>query len=112
MSKDKEQEQGKLALMAFTNNKDNAEVVTVLQGLLKMLYHLAFNNKLAIMEALNTSTEEVETVIVAVSQNGDGLDCYPILKPIKDYEAAVYAAPDNAGGWIMRTPELESVEAA
>lgn len=107
MSDENKEEQSQLALMAFTNNKDNAEAVAVLQGLLKMFYHLAFTNKLAIMEAKNEETGNVETVIVAVQQNGTGIDCYPILKPIKDTEAGKYSAPDSKGGWVKRTTEEE-----
>lgn len=91
-------------LLAFSNDKTE-EHLNVLRGLLKMVYHTVLRNKLAIMEARNDATGEIETVLVGVQQNGDAISCYPLFKPITDVEAAMYSAPDGNGGFVSRTPE-------
>lgn len=91
-------------LLAFSNDK-TPEHLEVLRGLLKMVYHTVLNNKLAIMEAKNETTGEVEVVLVGVEQNEGGLACYPLFTPITDTNAAKYSAPDGNGGFVGRTKE-------
>lgn len=100
-----EAEQQQAVLLTFTNDKSERNL-GVLRGLLKMVYHTTLTNKLAVMEALNTESGETELVLVGVEQNGDSLNCYPLFKPITDVDAAKYASPDGAGGFIGRTPEV------
>jgi len=93
------EEKQEVALLVFSNDKTE-EHLNVLRGLLKMLYHAAFTNQIAIMEAKNKVTGESEVVLVGVRQNGDALDCYPIFKPLAGEEASQYLAPDGKGGYL------------
>lgn len=91
-------------LMTFTNHKD-AQSLGVLQGLLKMFYHVVLTNRLAIMQAKNSETGEEEIVLVGVEQNGEGINAYPLAAPLSAEAVARYIAPDGAGGWLERTEE-------
>lgn len=91
-------------LLAFSNDK-TPEHLEVLRGLLKMVYHTVLTNRLAVMEARNDVTGEVEVVLVGVDQSGGGMNCYPLFRPITDTDAAVYSAPDGNGGFVERTKE-------
>jgi len=62
-------------------------------------------NRLAIMEAFNSETGEQELILVGVQQNGEGLDCYPLFKPIKAEEVSLYHAPDSKGGFLGLSTE-------
>lgn len=105
----KEADGQEAVLLAFTNNK-SPEHMGLLQGLLKMAYHTVLTNRLAIMEALNSETGEQELILVGVQQNGDGMDCYPLFKPIKAEEVSLYHAPDGKGGFLgLSTEDQENV---
>lgn len=91
-------------LLTFTNDKSERNL-GVLRGLLKMVYHTVLTNRLAVMEARNEETGETELILVGYEQNGSGINCYPLFKPITDVDAAKYSSPDGAGGFIGRTPE-------
>lgn len=91
-------------LLAFSNDK-TPEHLDVLRGLLKMVYHTVLTNRLAVMEAKNTETGETEVILVGVEQNGSGMNCYPLFRPITDTDATKYAAPDGSGGFVERTKE-------
>lgn len=105
MSEDNPAQQ-EAVLLTFTNDKSERNLA-VLRGLLKMVYHTVLTNRLAVMEAKNEETGETELVLVGVEQNGSGLDCYPLFKPITDTDAAKYSSPDGSGGYISRTVEEE-----
>lgn len=100
----KEGAQQEAVLLAFSNDK-TPEHLALLQGLLKMVYHTVLTNKLGVMEALNNETGEVELVLVGIEQNGSGLNCYPLFKPLSDIDSAKYSAPDGKGGFVGRTEE-------
>ena len=94
-------------LLAFSNDK-SPENISTMQGVLKMAYHVVLTNKLAVMQAKNTETGQLELILVGVDQSGGGVNCYPLFKPITDTEAAKYASPDGSGGFVGRN--LEEVE--
>ena len=99
------EEQGQEAvLFTFTNDKSN-ENMGVLQGLLKMVYHIVLTNRLGVMQAKNSETGEQEVVLVGVEQNGDSLNCYPLFSPIRAEDVAKYVAPDGKGGWLESKAE-------
>lgn len=104
MSNDVKQEGQEAVLLAFSNDKDEQHL-GILRGLLKMVYHTVLTNRLAIMEAKNVHTGEIETILVGVEQTGNGLNCYPLFKPITDTESAKYASPDGKGGFLEREVE-------
>lgn len=85
-------------LLAFSNNKSD-EHVSLMQALLKMVYHTVLTNRLAVMEALNSETNETELVLVGVEQAGDSVNCYPLFKPINAESVGKYLAPDGKGGY-------------
>lgn len=111
MSETAEQQEAKgqeAVLLAFTNDK-SPEHMGLLQGLLKMVYHTVLTNRLAIMEAFNSETGEPELILVGVQQNGEGMDCYPLFKPIKAEDVSAYHAPDSKGGYLgLNTEEPEN----
>lgn len=100
----KKKEGKEAVLMTFTNHKDEQNL-GVLQGLLKMFYHIVLTNRLAIMQAKNNETGEEEIVLVGVEQNGEGLNCYPLALPLSAEMVTKYVAPDGSGGWIKKTDE-------
>ena len=104
MSDDSNQGGQKAVLMTFTNNKEEQNLAAM-QALLKMIYHVVLTNKLAVMEALNEETNTTEVVLVGMEQVGDSINCYPLLRPLTDIDAAKYASPDGNGGWVGRTLE-------
>lgn len=91
-------------LLAFSNDK-TPEHLGLLQGLLKMVYHTVLTNRLGIMEARNSETGDTELILVGIQQNGSGLDCYPLFKPIRAEEVPLYQAPDGKGGFVGNTAE-------
>lgn len=105
-----EQAQQEAVLMVFTNNKDNAQHMGILQGLLKMVYHTVLTNRLAVMQAKNAETGEEEIVLVGVEQNGDSINAFPLFLPLKAEDVAKYIAPDGQGGWLEPTPEQVEIE--
>lgn len=96
--------QQEAVLLVFSNNKEPLALSSQ-RGLLKMVYHTVLTNRLGLMQALNTETGEEELVLVGIEQNGSGVNCYPLFKPITAEEAGKYAAPDGKGGWLTKTPE-------
>lgn len=102
-------EQGQEAvLFTFTNERD-PENMGILQGLLKMVYHVVLTNRLGIMQSKNEETGEVEIVLVGVEQSGEDLSCYPLFHPVKAEDVAKYSAPDGKGGWV-KNPAFEVEE--
>ena len=99
-----EKQSNEAVLLTFTNHKDEQNL-GVLQGLLKMFYHIVLTNRLAIMQAKNADTGEEEIVLVGVEQNGEGVNCYPLAVPISAEQVGKYIAPDGQGGWINPTVE-------
>ena len=98
-----ESETKQVQLLTFTNNKDEHNL-GLLQGLLKMVIHTCFTNRLACMEAKNSETGEVELILVGVDHGTDGsLNCYPLFTPIKAEDVSKYLAPDGQGGWLGET---------
>lgn len=102
--KEEKQDGNQAILMTFTNHKD-AQNLGLLQGLLKMFYHIVLTNRLAIMQAKNSETGEEEIVLVGVEQNGEGVNAYPLAMPLSAEAVARYVAPDGNGGWLERTEE-------
>lgn len=98
------EQNGQLQLLVFSNDKSEKNL-EVARGLLKMLYHAFLTNKVAAMEAFNSETNTTELILVGVEQNGDSVNCYPILKPIVDSGAAKYLAPDGNGDFVGRQVE-------
>lgn len=91
-------------LMTFTNHKD-AQNLGLLQGLLKMFYHVVLTNRLAIMQAKNSETGKEEIVLVGIEQNGEGINAFPLAAPLSAEDVARYIAPDGSGGWLEKTEE-------
>ena len=98
----KEQSENQIALLTFTNDK-SPENMGLLQGLLKMVIHTCFTAKLAVMQAKNAETGDVEIILVGVDQNENGVSCYPLFTPIKAEDVSKYLAPDGSGGWLGET---------
>jgi hypothetical protein len=96
-------------LMTFTNHKDKQNL-GVLQGLLKMVYHTVLTNRLGIMQAKNSDTDEEEIILVGIEQNGDSINAFPLFAPLKAEDVAKYIAPDGTGGWLEPTPEQPKLE--
>lgn len=95
----KDENEGKIALLTFTNNKA-PENMGQLQGLLQMVIHTVFTGRLAIMQAKNSETGDEELILVGVDQNEQGVSCYPLFTPIRAEDVAKYLAPDGQGGWL------------
>lgn len=105
MEKQNPQAEQQAQLLVFTNQKDNAEHMGILKGMLKMVYHTVLTNRLAIMQAKNAETGEEELVLVGVEQNGDSINAFPLFLPLRAEDVGKYQAPDGSGGWLEHTPE-------
>lgn len=99
LAKEAPDQEGQIALLTFTNDK-SPENMGLLQGLLKMVIHTCFTGRLAIMQAKNAETGDVEIILVGVDQNENGVACYPLFTPIKAEDVPKYLAPNGSGTWI------------
>lgn len=99
MTDEQVQDGDKIALLTFTNDK-SPENLGILQGLLKMVIHSVFTGNLAIMQAKNSETGNVEIILVGVDKSENGVNCYPLFLPLRAEDVAKYIAPDGSGGWI------------
>lgn len=88
-----------VALLVFANDKSQQHT-TLLQGLLKMVYHSVLTNRVAVMQAKNKDTGQEEVILVGVEQTPEGVNCFPLFVPIKAEDVGKYVAPDGSGGWI------------
>lgn len=80
----------------FTNDKTNEAIRQLFHG----FYNGAFANKIGLMHAYNSETENVETIIVGVENGEDGVKLFPLAKVLDGEEIAVYKAPDGNGGYL------------
>lgn len=92
-------EEKQAVLLAFSNDKDPQHTANM-TGLLKMFYHAVLTNRVAIMEAKNTETDTVETILVGLDQQGDAMNTYPLALAITAEMAEKYVAPDGKGDWL------------
>lgn len=95
-----------VALLVFANDRSEQHL-GVLRGLLKMVYHAALTNQIAVMQAFNKETGEEEVVLVGVQQDAEGnVQCYPLFVPLRAEDVDKYVAPNGKGGWVDEaTPE-------
>ena len=94
-----EENKEKLKLHVFTNDKSK-ENLQFCEGLLKVVYHSAFTGKLGLMQSKNSETGEVDNIIVAVTEDENGVNCYPLFAPIKAEDVGKYQAPDGKGEYL------------
>jgi hypothetical protein len=81
----------------FSNDKSNMAIRQLFHG----FYNGVFANKLGLMHALNTETENVETIIVGVENGPDGVKLFPLAKVLDGDELSIYKAPDGNGGFVQ-----------
>ena len=80
----------------FSNRQDAPE----LQALLSMFLRGAEANRIGIMQAMNTRTNQEDIILVGVDVGPDNTaECFPLAVLLKAEDAPLYLSPDGDGGW-------------
>lgn len=84
----------------FTNAEDKRPLQTLMWG-----FHSGImQNRIGIMQALNSVTGQEEILLVGLSLDENGeLECFPLAKAISAEEAGAYRTPDGKGGYVDAT---------
>lgn len=95
-------------LYKFTNQEQSPE----LDNLLAMFYKGVYDNRIGIMTAWNTETEQEELILVGVELDENlKPDCYPLASVIKAEDVRKYLAPNGSGGYFNPRDIAEAQEA-
>jgi hypothetical protein len=100
------EEQAPITLYTFANHNPAPE----LESLLAMFYKGAVDNRLGIMQAKNTVTDEEQLLLVGVTVEEGNTQCYPLCVLLKAEDVPNYRAPDGNGGWFGEAVEGEAHE--
>lgn len=75
-------------------------------GLLDIVYRQVFENRVGIMHAKDSTTEEVVPILCFVGdKDGDDVALYPIARLLTEDEVGNYLAPIGDGEYFERTDE-------
>jgi hypothetical protein len=91
-----ETDRGYIAYL-FTNDRNHA---FILHQMLEMFHNGVLQNTIGLMDAKNTETDEVETLIVGVEHDGDQTFTFPLARILTPAEGAKYQGPDGQGGFL------------
>lgn len=75
-------------------------------GLLDIVYRQVFENRVGIMHAKDSTTEEIVPILCFVGdKDGDDVALYPIARLLTENEVGNYLAPIGDGEYFERTDE-------
>lgn len=102
------QEEGVAPILYVFSNRHPAPE---LEHLLSLIYQGVYDNKIGIMQAQDSETDEETLLIVGVDVGEDGkTQCYPLCTLIKAEDVTRYRSPDGKGGFY--DPEDEEAAKA
>lgn len=71
-----------------------------LHNLFHLFYDGVFKNRVGVMHCYNKATDMIDTVLVGIDKQADGVATWPLARILTEDEQGNYYAPDGKGGYL------------